>query len=319
MNYFCCLIFKPVHQKTFGIFFFFIFVLNATTTRAEQLPSSVLYNNLLSIKQETEQLYYEFGKTPVKHFHYKISGVNEIDLYYQTLNIFKKIDRLVFDHIGSLGLQVFPIAFSKIRLEHSIKNATDSLERIKAIRKKNHFEIISLKLEQHENIDFDSIYQLALQINRMLNSLVDTPYQPSTVYKKLTEAIYIAQNIFKGESQLPILPPYINGKTPTDTYKLLLSVLKKINKQVKTLSYSCINLEVKKFPSLISSADVYDIAFLVVTNLFYISEELKLNLKIPPIPYPGRKFPSHIFQISQQIDEMVQLLPEKLNTLRGAK
>jgi hypothetical protein len=58
----------------------------------------------------------------------------------------------------------------------------------------------------------------------------------------------------------------------------------------------------------IQPSDIYDIATLLVSDLAYLQAQMKDATSPGSVPYPGRKFPAHVFQQSGLLlDLLIQL------------
>jgi hypothetical protein len=56
----------------------------------------------------------------------------------------------------------------------------------------------------------------------------------------------------------------------------------------------------------IQPSDVYDLATLLVSDLTYLYGRLKDVPPIPSVPFPGRKFPSHVYHAGSNTNELTR-------------
>ena len=62
----------------------------------------------------------------------------------------------------------------------------------------------------------------------------------------------------------------------------------------------------------IQPSDVYDLATLLVSDLTYLYGRLKDVPPIPSVPFPGRKFPSHVYQQAGTLLDHLRALEQQV-------
>ncbi len=119
---------------------------------------------------------------------------------------------------------------------------------------------------------------------------------------------------FNNHTPLGIEPSYESRKTPADVYNKLVLTNKSIHKIIKKLGGDCLKLGPKETQrNNIKPADVYDLASLVIAELHYLRNLIGTSL-IPKSPYyPGKKFPSHVYQRVSQLESQVHMIFQELD------
>jgi len=145
----------------------------------------------------------------------------------------------------------------------------------------------------------------------------------------LTLAIGYAARLrarFPGD-RIPDAPPLLVGQQPRDVYRRIIDCYFIIRNIAERLGLDILEFDTDRSRSDDPTpSDVYDIASLLVSELAYIYAQLDGSRPPRDVYYPGRKFPSDVYQragiLEKQLLELRDLLdnrPDGLEELRTSR
>jgi hypothetical protein len=249
----------------------------------------------------------------------EISGVEPREVYFQAETLFKKADRLSYEHTRETA-EAPPLTDLNITPNQVLVMVDAALERVRHV--KDGLGIVEASAQPL----FDpsktptDVFNATLEANRQLNLLLDQPFTPSEVYEQLTLAIGYATRLraqFPGD-RIPEAPPLERRKVPKDVLRKLFSCFDLIQQIAETSQLHMLEFEVPtEFQTRIEPSDVYNMATLLVSELRHIW--LQLGERVPPRPvyYPGRRFPSHAYQRAGLLERMLFELNDLIATDPG--
>lgn len=153
-----------------------------------------------------------------------------------------------------------------------------------------------------------------VQINRQLNSMLDSPTRPADVYGRIElAAAYVAGALTEDPSE-PVygtLPPFEAGKVPADVYRRVLDCLGIAQRVGASEGIDVLQLNLRRESRRrdIVPSDVYDLATTVLAELAHLTLELEAHdVDLPPVDRPKYVFPAHVFQMVGMLeDELLRL------------
>ena len=150
--------------------------------------------------------------------------------------------------------------------------------------------------------------------------MLERDFSDSDVFQQVTLATRYAADLlaqFPGTQTMPEPPPYTRKKSPADVLVRLFQCYK----QLETIAYhskvKVLHLDMKEAQSAIEHrevhpSDVYDMATLLVSDLAYFHSKLEKESAPDTVPYPGRKFPSHVYQEAGVLLTQLTMLEQKV-------
>ncbi len=99
---------------------------------------------------------------------------------------------------------------------------------------------------------------------------------------------------FAGD-RIPDPPLFERGKRPLDVMNRLIECFGSIERIATRSDLSMLKLE-GEVRDAVTPSDVYDMATLLVSELFYLWSRVDDAVAPRPVYYPGRKLPSHVYQ-----------------------
>ncbi|MBT3923650.1 MAG: hypothetical protein HOF21_13855 [Nitrospina sp.] len=202
----------------------------------EQVEPKHVFVQAQRIQNEIAQIRNEMGKAKPPFLDIFVTKAEPREVFFQAITLYQKADRLCFDHTRDTG----PIP-PKVNRENIIPG--DVLEVLKqAMTRVNclsrHWEIPKSLRQPIVNpftVSGD-VFRKILEINRDLNFLLDIPYSPTTVYRRVQETIKHLETLLLRnypDVDLPELPEFVQEKQPRDVYFQIqknLTILQQISR-----------------------------------------------------------------------------------------
>ncbi len=265
----------------------------------EDIAPPDVFQLISAIDSEVEQIRWNMG-TPLNFAQAPdVSNVSPHEVYFQTITLFDKADRLVFEQTHQSGIT--PVRTSgEIRPVDVYTMLEAARSRIYALGHRfDDFSKAELPPRDDSRTPTD-VFQAVVQLNRQLNLMLEHRFSPSDVYRQVTMAGEYAISILTTfAKQAPPLakPDRVLGKRPVDvyrrlkeTYALVHELGKKMGRPMLTLN-SWMEHEDRILPS-----DVYDVASLLVSELAYIYKT-RPGAPEPRAVHRGYgKIPSDVYQ-----------------------
>lgn len=272
-------------------------------TLEEITPADVLARVQL-LRDTLELIRFEMGKPLPTQVEAIVTNVHSHEAYFQALTLFHKADRLALELTGSTGIPPEPISLSALAPLHIWKMVNMSYLRILAIKEELGLkEIISERLED-SSTSLTETGRAIVQANRQINLLQEQHFAPSDVAQQVLLASQYAKRLLARFPQLQVTsenPPLERGKQPADVFLRLIECYASLETIAHQSGIPVLHLDLPAAKSVglsrqLEPSDVYDMGTLLVSDLAYLQGQSK---KIDPpksIPYPGRLFPSHVYQ-----------------------
>lgn len=295
---------------------------NQETSHSEITPPDV-YARVALLRAELELIRFEMGKTKPAQSQLPVSDAAPREVYFQAFTLLLKSDRLCFEQTRE-HLILPETHAGSVTPAHSFRLVTDALKMIRKVK-------VSLAITTHSqepvrNIEntATSVFQSIVRANQQLNLLLDKPFAPSDVFQQVTRAINHSATLLKHVSssiRIPPDPAFENGKKPADVYRQLAGCFEHLEAIAEISGVEVLKLDSTGIDfGKVSPSDVYDIASLVVSELAHFVSKLPK----PPPPratyFPGRKFPSHVYQragiLEAQLKQLEQFARKNPNWLK---
>jgi hypothetical protein len=255
-----------------------------------------VYVDTLLVRDELELIRLEMGKPKDTRREIGVANAEPREVFFQALTLFHKANRLSFELTRERAeLPEKPIG--AIRLAHVravLEAVLERLRRVKGVL--GSFEQ-SRKRARDPATTHSDIFRSIVQANRQVNLLLNEPYAPSDTFQQVTLAVGYAAQLrtqFAG-TRMPEAPAFERRKRPADVYYRLIECFARVRAVMQHSGLNALTLE-DLHPETVTPSDVYDIASLIVSELSFLHSHLDGVLAPPDAYYPGRKFPSDVYQ-----------------------
>jgi hypothetical protein len=272
------------------------------------------------LRDSVELIRVEMGKPRAIQVNPLVTNVHPHEAYFQALTLFLKADRLALELTGSTGIPPEPISLSAIAPLHIWKMVNAAYHRIVTIKEELGLnEIVSERLDDSSS-SLTETARAIVEANRQLNLLLERHFSPSDVSQQVLLASQYAQRLlaqFPPSSVASETLPLERGKHPADVFLRLVDCYAALEKIARLSGIPVLHLDSAAAHKVGSSrelepSDVYDMATLLVSDLAFFHAQLKKHDSLKPIPYPGRTFPSRVFQqatvLLHQLEALEQLV-----------
>ena len=282
-------------------------------------PADVLAR-VQMLRDTLELIRFEMGKPMASQSDSIVTNVHSHEAYFQALTLFHKADRLALELTGSTGIPPEPISLSALAPFHVWKIVNASYLRILAIKEELGLKEIVSERPEDSLTSLTETGRAIVQANRQLNLLQERHFSPSDVSQQVLLASQYAKRLLTRFPQSNIVTkssPSERGKQPADVFLRLVECYATLEKIARHSSVPVLHLDLPAAQKVgrsrqLEPSDVYDMATLLVSDLAYLHAQLNNNDAPKPIPYPGRTFPSHVYQqatvLLHQLEALEQLV-----------
>ena len=274
-------------------------------------PADVLVG-VRQLQADLELLRSYMGR-PASTLEFTVSAAAPREVYFQALTLFRKSNRLTFEHVQKRAAQpADPDGTIEPRHVLSVVNA--SRQRIQLV--KQHYNIDArVEVPEKDPAKTPSdVFMAIVAANRQLNALLDQPFSPGDVYQQVMRANVYASRLIRllpGSPAAPQPPDVEPGKIPADVYRRLLESFGTVQAIFRATELKTLDLKLSdELIDEVTPSDVYDIASLVASELSYLHQLRGDDQPPPRVFFPGRKFPSHVYQQAERLRRQLEVLRE---------
>jgi hypothetical protein len=276
-----------------------------TGSDADAIPAQIA-----AYSQDLERLRRFMGAPRAGKFNIDIHSDLTRDLYFQTLTLWQKTDRLLFE-ISRVRATPPPTSAGELGTSDILANLQDAHEILQQIMR-------ALEIAPEPETRTDPIparpdsFTALIDLNRQVDLLLERHFAPSDVYMEITLAIDYAARLlarYPEAIRIPEEPPFEPNKQPSDVYQRLIACLRSIAHIAQILGFTVLDIDTRQTDmTQLTPGDVYMVASLVVSQLNHLYKQLGDNKPVAPAFYPGRKFPAHSYQRAGILQAQLQQL-----------
>jgi hypothetical protein len=254
-----------------------------------------VYVDTFLVRDELELIRLEMGKPKDTRREIGVAEAEPREVFFQALTLFHKANRLSFELTRERAeLPEKPVG--AIRMAHVrdvLEAVLERLQRVKGVL--GSFERSRKRAREPARTPSD-VFRSIVQANRQVNLLLNQQFAPSDVFQQVTLAVGYAAQLrtqFPG-TRMPEAPVFERRKRPADVYHRLIECFARVRDVMQHSGLNALTLDMH--PETVTPSDVYDIASLLVSELSFLHSHLNGVLAPPDTYYPGRKFPSDVYQ-----------------------
>ncbi|NKB80531.1 MAG: hypothetical protein GKS05_01275 [Nitrospirales bacterium] len=272
-------------------------------------------------REELETVRFEMGKPKQPYSTPMATDALPHEVYFQSVTLFIKADRLALELTGSTGLRPRPIASSDIRPYHNWMLVTAAYDRLMVIKNElGILETVSEKVHPPSTKPTE-VGRAIVQASRQLNLMLQRRFSSSDVFQQISWGIQYAEALlarFPGSMPSFSSPSFERGKHPGEVFLRLIECFARVEEIARLSGMTVLHLDEKAAGEAVRDfdvhpSDVYDLATLLVSDLTYLYGKLKDTVPIPSVPFPGRKFPSHVYQQAGVLLTQLRELEKKVS------
>lgn len=283
-----------------------------------------VFAHVALVQAELELIRFEMGKPKDTRPEIAVKDAEPREAYFQALTLIRKANRLSFEHRREYGT-IPDMPKQNISAANVYALVDTALERIHLVKRRLGINEPAETSLPNPNKTASDVYSAIVQANRQLNLLLDQQFTPSDVFEQVTLAVSLASHLLDrfpdAKSTPPPAPAFERGKQPADVYRRLIDCYWLIRQIARSSGLNMLTLETGEARlEQVTPSDVYDLAALVVAELSYLHAQLEDAQPHREIYYPGRKFPSHVYQragiLEKQLIDLQRRVKEQPNWLR---
>jgi hypothetical protein len=255
-------------------------------------------------REELEAIRFEMGKPKDRRTPPVATDALPHEVYFQAVTLFIKADRLALELTGSTGLRPRPVPPSAIRPYHNWALVTAAYKRLAAIKTELEIQETISENAHPPSTKPTEVARAIVQANRQLNLMLQRRFSSSDVFQQISWGIQYAKALlaqFPAATPSAASPPFERGKQPGDVFLRLVECFARVEEIAQLSGMQVLHIDGKAAKQAVRNfnfqpSDVYDLATLLVSDLTYLYGKRKDAAPIPSVPFPGRKFPSHVYQ-----------------------
>ncbi len=290
---------------------------------APEITPPDVYARMARVHGGIELIRFVMGKQKIEGAEFTVTGVAPREVYFQAITMFRKANRLGFEQTREVASTPEPPA-GDIDPGSVLAVVNAALERISHVKARLGITTAPATQQPDSSKTPTDVFRTIVQANRQLNLLLDERFAPSDVFQQVTLAVGYAARLrarFPGD-RIPEAPELVAGKQPRDVYRRLIECFSVIRDIAAVSGLDILELQTSDdHIEYVIPSDVYDIASLLVSELAYIHSKLDGAKSPRQVYYPGRKFPSDVYQragiLKAQLLEVRGLVADHPDWLRG--
>jgi len=234
-----------------------------------------------------------------------VTGASPRECWFMALAVFRKADRLCAEIAGDPPASVpHAPALDQLEPAHVLQVIDAAVREVSEVQRALHIEERAETPARDAAKTPSDVYGALATLNRQINLLLTQPFTPADVFQQLALAVAYAARL--GAEAKP--SPFQRGKRPADCYERLTQCLERARGLVAKTGQPVIAAAPKAGDAqTVVPADVFDLASLVLGEVAYL-HALKKNVA-PPYPFegnsPGRKLPSHVWQLAGTLEQQL--------------
>ncbi len=285
---------------------------NGTASGEEVTPAHV-HQTVATLRNEIDLIRLEMGKAKAGAPMIQVEGAAPREVYFQAVAMFRKADRLAFEHTLE-QTEPPPIPGGEITPTEVRVMVYAALDRVVRVKENLGIPELSEPPSLEPAVTPDEVFNSIIAANRDLNDLLDRQFAPGDVYQQVSIAIAYAARLLDRPGRIstpPEAPPRDRRKRPSDVYRELVACFDQIRRIGDLSGVAMPALRVDD--ALVDGAqpsDVYDMASLLVSELAHLHGLRKDAAPPRGIHNPGRKLPSDVYQrvgiLRRQMDSLLQ-------------
>ena len=290
-----------------------------TSVQGQQAASKIgppdVFVRVGLVRDELELIRFAMGQPKNEQPEFGVKGAAPREVYFQTLTLFRKSERLSFEHTREHSVEpVLPKGDIEPADVYEVVDA--ALERVRSVKRKLGIKKQSAPAKPDPTKTPNDVFRSAVQANRQINILLERRFGPSDVFQQVTLGVGYASRLlesFPDAETIPKAPAFEAGKRPGDVYQRLLGCVERIRRIAHASNFQVLELNAEEADfAQAEPSDVYDVASLLVSELDFLHSHLDGARPPREVYYVGRKFPSHVYQRVGILEQQLIQLEERV-------
>lgn len=278
------------------------------------LPADVLARVEL-LRANTHLVRRYMGKPPAPPPLLQVSDARPSEVYSQALNVQALANRLAFEQVRVVRTDAMPLA-GEPRPADVFQVVDSALASVLLVKRELGIEEVVAEERRPESTTPSDVFNAITHVDNELNQLLDRRTSPSDVFQLVTAAVHLAATLHATIPDGPNLadePAFEPDRTPADVFTRLQRCFELVTriagaKQIQVLTL----VAVDGTTAPVSPNDVSELAALLVEELTDIHRTVPEARPPARAYYPGRRFPSHVYQRAGLLQRILEDLEAAL-------
>lgn len=258
---------------------------------------------------EVELIRKEVGKPVEARPAVVVTNASPRECYFQALASFRKADRLCQEYAGDpMALVPHAPPLGDIKPGHVLLVIDAALRELGEVKRAIGCTEEAKPSAREAGKTPSDVFSTLATANRQLNLLLERPFTPADVFQQISLAIAYTARLVGAEP--PAAPAFERGKRPADCYKRMAGCLELTRQAAKKAGLPMIDQAPGSNEDLVLPSDCFDLATLVLGEVAFLHAHKKESTA--PYPFeanvPGRKLPSHVFQLVGVLEKQLAAL-----------
>lgn len=259
-----------------------------------------VYSLAQLILGDIELIRFEMGIPKTATVQIKVSGVSPWESFQQARLLYEKTNQLAFEFTRHMTPDISVPPARDITNADVLKTLLLTRERIMETKKALGITE-SAKAMPSTTVAADDLFLTLVIADRVAHQCLRTPVAPVLSYQRVTLAIGYTSRLLElfpdATGVMPAIPPFERGKIPGDTFFRLNECLKLVEQIAAKSGVKIMKLDVSAVErETLIPADVQNMAAIIIAELSYLHALQKNAKPVRQAVYPGRKFPSLVYQ-----------------------
>jgi len=299
--------------------------LHFSPAEAADVEPGEVYSLAQQILGDIELIRSEMGIPKTAFVPIKVSGVSPWESFHQAKLLYEKTNQLAFEFTRHKAPDI------STPLTRDISNA-DVLKTLEIVRERVMETKKALGITESPpappaaQVTDNDVFLTFVIADRVAHQCLLTPIAPMLAYQRVTLAVGYTSRLLElfpdAAGVMPATPPLERGKIPGDTFFRLHGCLTIIEQIAAKSGVKIMKLDVSAVErEKLTPADVQNMAAIIIAELSYL-HSLKKNVKpVRQAIYPGRKFPSLVYQragiLEAQLTDLLRKISKSPRWLDG--
>jgi hypothetical protein len=276
------------------------------------------------IRGELDLLRAEMGRPADAQPDIGVTGAEPRECYFVAMAMFRKADRLCFEHTGESGTLPYPPPLASVKAGDVYTVLEGVLDRLSRVKSAFGMKDNAAEPPRDAAKTPSDVFRTVVSANRQLNLLLEHPFAPADCHQQVSLANSYAAALrvhVTGSNAATELPAFERGKRPADCYRKLGEAIDRVEVIVAAAGLKMLDLTVGTIhDDRVLPADVYDLASLLVAELAYVHSQTPglAPVHLQPLVPPGKRLPSHVYQLAAAVDRQLATVQSALKEKPGA-
>jgi hypothetical protein len=284
-----------------------------------------VYSLTQQILGDIELVRIEMGIPKTASIPIKVTGVSPWESFHQVRLLYEKTNQLAFEFTRHMAPDISVPPAKDITNADVLKTLLLVRERVMETKKALGITE-SAKAPPTSPVTYDDVFLTLVIADRVTHQCLLTPVGPMLAYQRVTRAVGYTSRLLElfpdVAGIMPPTPPLAHGKIPGDTFFRLYGCLQIIEQIAVKSGLKIMKLDVSAVErEKLTPADVQNMAAIIIAELSYIHSFQKSAKPVRQAIYPGRKFPSLVYQragiLEAQLSDLLKKVTKSPRWLDG--